>query len=142
MSRRRAFFAITITSLLVLLGGCSLLGIDIQDRLTMFITVLNAADRSTINAQFDQSLTQNLPLMDATWWNTNFPMPLDTDHLYTITIFDFSDPANVLASIMGPPAFNSNTGVPRNAALVMSKEGTDWFIQQLYLDMSSTALIR
>ena len=141
MSRRRAFFATTMVSLLVLLSGCSLLGVDIQDRLFQFMSVLNAADRSAINAQFDQSLTQNLPLMDATWWNTNFPSPLDTDHLYTLTIFDFSDPTNVIASIMGPPAFNSNTGTPRNAVLGMSKAGNDWFIQQLYLDMSGTALI-
>lgn len=142
MSRRRAFFATTIVFLLLLLGGCSLLGIDIHDRISMFISALNAADRSTINAQFDQSLTQNLPLMDATWWNTNFPLPLDTDHLYSITLLDYSDPANVLASMMGPPAFNSNTAVPRNAVLVMSREGPDWFIEQLYFDMSSTALIR
>jgi hypothetical protein len=142
MGRWRVFFAIAIASLLVLLGGCSLLGVDIQDRLSLFMTTLNAADRSAINAQFDQSLTQNLPLMDATWWNTNFPSPPDTDHLYTITILDFSDPTNVIANIMGPPVFNSNTGTPRNAVLVMSKVGTDWFIQQLYLDLSATALIR
>jgi hypothetical protein len=143
MSRKSFLSAAIVASiLLVLLGGCSLLGIDLQDRLSLFISLLNASDRSTINAQFDQSATQNLPLMDATWWNTYFPSPPDTDHLYTITLLDYSDPANVLATIMGPPAFNSNTGVPRNAVLVMSKEGTDWFIEQLYLDMSSTALIR
>ena len=142
MSRRGAFSAAAVVFLLILLGGCSLLGVDIQDRLYVFMNTLNAADRSALNAQFDQSLTQNLPLMNATWWNTNFPSPLDTDHLYALTILEFSDPTNVRASIMGPPAFNSNTAVPRNAVLVMSREGTDWFIQQLYLDMSSTALIR
>jgi hypothetical protein len=116
-------------------------GIDVHDRVSLFINQLNAADRSTINAHFDQALTLNLPLMDSAWWNTNFPSPPDAAHLYSITLFDYSDPANVVAAITGPPAFNSNTGVPRNAVLVMSRAGTDVFIEKLFLDLSGTALI-
>jgi hypothetical protein len=142
MRKKNIAFAATIITLLLMLGGCNQLGVDIQDRLSMFVSELNATNRSTINAQFDQSLTQDLPLMTATWWNTNFPLPLDSDHLYGITLLDYSDPTNVVATISGPPAFNMDTGLPRNAVFVMSKEGIDWFIEQLYLDGSSTALIR
>ena len=88
MSRRSIPSAAILTSLLLLLSGCSQIGIDIRDRLSLFISALNATDRSAINMQFDQSLTQNLPVMDATWWNTSFPSPLDADHLYSITLID------------------------------------------------------
>jgi hypothetical protein len=108
----------------------------------MFMTTLNSSDRSTINSNFDQSLTTNLPTMDAAWWSANFPVPPDADHNYGITLLDYSDPANVVATIMGPPAFNSFTGAPRNAVLVMSKAGVDWFIERLYLDGSSIPLIQ
>jgi hypothetical protein len=141
MIRRKILVAAIVASL-ALLGSCSELGIDIQDRLSMFVSLLNATDRSTINSQFDQSLTQDLPIMNAAWWNTNFPWPLDANHLYSLTLLDYSNPANVVATIMGPPAFNSDTGLPQNAVFVMSKEGIDWFIEQLYLNGSSTALIR
>ncbi len=143
MRERKIVFAATIASLLMLLDGCTpLTGIDIHDRLSLFINELNAADRSAINSHFDQALTQDLPLMDAAWWNANFPVPPDDAHAYAITLFDYVDPSNVVASIMGPPAFNSNTGLPRNAVFVMSREGADMFIQQLFLDLSSIALIR
>jgi hypothetical protein len=141
MNGRMSLYRGLAASLLVLLGGCSPIGVDIYDRLSLFIVNLNAADRSTINSHFDQALTLDLPLMDAAWWTANFPSPPDGDHAYSITIYDYADPAGVHAVIMGPPAFNSYTGLPRNAVLVMSRVGTDWFIEQLYLDMSSTALI-
>jgi hypothetical protein len=141
MMRKKILLAAIVASL-ALLGSCSELGIDIQDRLSMFVSLLNATDRSSINSQFDQSLTQDLPIMNAAWWNTSFPSPLDANHLYSLTLLDYSNPANVVATIMGPPAFNSDTGLPQNAVFVMSKEGIDWFIEQLYLDGSSTALIR
>ena len=129
-------------ALALLLGSCAIAGIDTHDRLRMFVTTLNSADRSTINTNFDQSLTTSLPTMDAAFWSTNFPPPPDSDHLYGITLLDYSDPTNVVATIMGPPAFNGNTGAPRNAVLVMSREGLDWYVEQLYLDGSSTALIK
>jgi hypothetical protein len=127
---------------LLSLSGCSF-GVNVHDRITMFITDLNAADRSSINAEFDQALTKNLSLMDTAWWASNFPVPPDSDHLYSITLLDYSDPANVLATIMGPPAFNASTGRPRNAVLVMSGGGAGgWFIEKLFLDGSATALIQ
>jgi hypothetical protein len=138
---RKAVVLAAICLVLALLGGCSPFGIDVHDRLSTFVTVLNATDRSMINAQFDQALTANLATMDATWWNTNFPSPLDADHSYSITLLDYSDPTNVVATIMGPPAF-SGVGSPRNAVLVMSQAGADWFIEKLYLDGSAVALIQ
>jgi hypothetical protein len=128
--------------LIVLLGGCTPYGIDIHDRLSLFATVLNAADRSAINDQFDQSATQNLPAMDATWWDNNFPSPPDSDHAYSITLLDYSAPTGVVALIRGPPAFNSNTGAPVNAVFAMTQVGSDWFIWQVSLNGSSTPLIK
>jgi hypothetical protein len=142
MRARATMSAVSVALLALLLGGCSLLGGDIRDRLDLFMTTLNAVDRSTINSQFDQALTTDLPTMDATWWGTNFPAPPDSDHLYGLTVFDFADPAKVTGTIMGPPSFNSNTGVPRNIVLTMSREGTDWFIEKVYLDGSATPLIK
>jgi len=142
MSMRTVIAAALIAFVVLLLGSCSIAGIDRHDRLAMFVRTLNSSDRSTINANFDQSLTANLPLMDAAWWSAYFPGPLDSDHSYGITLLDYSDPSNVVATIMGPPAFNLNNGYPRNAVLVMSREGLDWFIEQLYLDGSTTALIK
>jgi hypothetical protein len=140
----RPIVAATFVALLLVfaLGSCGIAGVDIRDRLAMFATTLNSTDRSAINANFDQARTQYLPLMNSAFWNTNFPAPPDSDHLYGITLLDYSNPSQVVATIMGPPGFNLNTGVPRNAVFVMSKEGLDWFIQQLYLDGSSTALIK
>ncbi len=135
--------AILAASSLLSLGGCAQFGVSVQDRIAMFVNDLNAADRSSINTEFDQALTKDLPLMDAAWWAANFPAPPDADHLYSITLLDYSDPANVLATIMGPPAFNVDTGLPRNAVLVMSGGGAGgWFIEQLSLDGSATALIQ
>jgi hypothetical protein len=134
--------ASAVAALVLLLGSCAIAGVDTHDRISAFVSTLNSSDRSTINANFDQSLTANLPTMDAAWWSANFPLPPDSDHNYGITLLDYSNPADVVATLMGPPAFNSNTGTPRNAVLVMSKAGVDWFIERLYLDGSATALIK
>jgi len=124
---------LAVTALAV--GSCKIAGVDIHDRMEAFAVVLNAADRSAINSNFDQSLTQDLQglPMDAAFWNANFPSPPDTDHQYTITLLDYADPANVSALIMGPPVFNSNTGTARTARFVMSRVGLDWFIRELDL---------
>jgi len=131
-----------IAALVLLLGSCAIAGTDTHDRISAFVSTLNSSNRSAINANFDQALTANLPTMDATWWSTNFPLPPDSDHNYGITLLDYSDPANVVATFMGPPAFNANTGTPRNAVLVMSREGLDWFIEQMYLDGNAVPLIK
>ena len=133
--------AASIAFLALLLGSCAIAGVDTRDRLALFVTTLNG-DRSSINANFDQSLTANLPTMSAAWWSANFPGPSDSDHLYGITLLDYSDPTNVVATIMGPPAFNLNQGTPRSAVLVMSKEGLDWFIERLYMDGSTVPFIQ
>ena len=142
MKARAVLLASGIACGLALLGGCSPFGVDVHDRLSSFTATLNATDRSAINSNFDPSLTQNLPTMDATWWNTNFPSPPDADHPYGITLYDYSDPVNVVAALRGPPAFNSNTGVPVNAVFVMSKAGADWLIEKVYLNGSAVALIQ
>lgn len=126
----------------VSLGTCTLLGTDIHERIDLFIAGLNNSDRSAINSNFDQSLTQNLPTMTPAWWGAFFPVPPDADHLYFASLIDYSNPSNVVATIMGPPAFTSDTGVPLNAVFVMSKEGADWYIQKLYLNGSSTPIIQ
>jgi hypothetical protein len=138
----RVIAAASMAALLLLLGGCAIAGVDTRDRISMFVSTLNSSDRSTINTNFDQAMTVNLPTMDTTWWSTNFPLPPSTDYNYGITLLDYSDPTNVVATIMGPPAFNSNTGIPRNAVLVMSKAGLDWSIERVYLDGSAVALIQ
>jgi hypothetical protein len=69
-------------------------------------------------------------------------VPPDADQLYVASLIDYSNPSNVVATIMGPPAFTSDTGVPLNAVFVMSKEGADWYIQKLYLNGSSTPIIQ
>ena len=108
----------------------------------MFAATLNSPDRSTINANFDQARTVDLPTMDAAFWTTNFPVPPDADHLYSITLVEYAQPTNVVATIMGPSSFNTNTGDPRNAVIVMSREGLDWYIEQVYLDGSAVPLIQ
>ena len=123
-------------------NACTELGTDIQDRINDFAGGLNNSDRSTINANFDQAETKDLPSMSSAWWASNFPPPPDSDHQYRITLIDYSNPSDVVAAITGPPAFNSFTGVPVSAVFVMSKEGPDWFIEQLYLGGSSTPVIQ
>jgi hypothetical protein len=142
MNARAVFLAAGLAVGLGLLVGCSPFGVDVHDRLSVFAATLNATDRSAINSNFDPTLTANLPTMNAAWWNTNFPSPLDGDHAYGITLFDYSDPANVVAAIRGPPAFNQNTGDPVNALFVMSKVGPDWYIERLYLNGNAVALIQ
>ena len=135
-------FALASATLVFIIDACSLLGTDIMDRINAFSTGLNNPDRSAINANFDKTLTQNLPTMTTTWWSTNFPVPPDANHPYIITLIDYSNPTNVTATIMGPPAFNGTTGLPINAVFVMSVEGPDWFIEKLYLNGSSTPIIQ
>ncbi len=131
-----------VAALVLSLGSCTLLGTDVMDRINSFAAGLNNPDRSTINANFDQALTQNLSVMTTAWWGANFPVPPDTDHLYSIALLDYVDPSNVIATIAGPPAFNSSTGAAINAVFVMSKEGPDWFIQKLYLNGSAAPIIQ
>jgi len=139
---RILFLALAPVGLVLTLDACSLLGTDIMDRINSFATDLNNSDRSAINANFDQALTQDLPSMTAAWWSSNFPVPPDSNHLYSISLLDYSDPANVVATIMGPPAFNGGTESPINAVFVMSKEGADWYIEKLYLNGSATPIIQ
>jgi hypothetical protein len=141
MRARAVPLVLPVALLALLLGGCTMGG-DIRERLDLFATALNAADRSTINTQFDQARTADLPTMDAAWWSANFPVPLDSDHLYGLTVLDFADPSKVTGMLMGPPAFNSYTGTPRNIVLTMSRVGSDWFIEQVFMDGSATALIK
>ena len=138
---RFAFFAITSITLALVLDACSMLGTDIMDRINSFATGLNNSDRSTINANFDQALTMELPTMTAAWWTVNFPAPPDSNHQYSISLIDYSSPSNVVATISGPPAFSA-TASPVGAVFVMTKEGPDWFIEQLYLGGSSTPFIQ
>ena len=124
------------------MSTCSYLGVDIQDRVSSFVISLNNPDRSTINANFDQLLTQNLPTMTTSWWAAFFPVPQDANHQYFVTLTDYSDPSNVTGTIMGPPAFTNGTGLPLNAVFVMSREGMDWYIEKLSLNGSSTPIIQ
>jgi hypothetical protein len=141
MSRKYILPAAMIASLLlVFLGGCTPFGIDVHDRLSMFVTSLNAVDRSTINTQFDTPLVTMIPTLTTAWWNTNFPPPPDPEHAYSVTLLDYVDPANVVATIMGPPLFNGLSGAPLNAVFVMSKEGADWFI--LRVSLNGTVVIQ
>lgn len=128
--------------LALVVDACTLLGTDIMDRINSFASGLNNPDRSTINANFDQTLTQDLPSMTVAWWSSNFPVPPDANHLYAITLLDYSNPKNVVATIMGPPAFNSGSGVPVNAVFVMSQEGMNWFIEKISLNGSATPIIQ
>ena len=126
--------------LLVLLGGCTPFGIDVHDRISLFAANLNAVDRSTINDQFDKPLVTMIATMNTAWWNTNFPPPPDPEHAYSVTLLDYVDPANVVATIMGPPLFNGLSGAPLNAVFVMSKEGADWLI--LKISLNGTVVIQ
>ncbi len=128
--------------LVLVLDACHLLGTDVMDRVNSFASGLNNPDRSSINANFDQTLTQDLPTMTATWWTANFPVPPDADHQYSVALLDYSNPSNVVATISGPPAFNSFSGMPVSAVFVMSAEGPDWFIEKLSLGGSSTPIIQ
>jgi hypothetical protein len=127
--------ALTVVCLVLVLNACSLLGTDVMDRINAFAIGLNSPDRSGIGSNFDQTTTT----LDATFWSTNFAY--STTFPYIVTLIDYSNPSNVTAAIVGPPAFNGNTGLPVAAVFVMNKVGIDWFIQQLYLNGSSTPLI-
>ena len=141
MRRKHILAAALIASLLlVLLGGCSQFGIDVHDRLSLFAANLNAVDRSTLNDQFDKPLVTMIATMNTAWWNTNFPPPPDPEHAYSVTLLDYVDPANVVATIMGPPLFNGFSAAPVNAVFVMSKEGADWFI--LKVSLNGTVVIQ
>jgi len=141
-AQRILFLALLAGGLVLMLDACSLLGTDIMDRVNSFATDLNNSDRSSINANFDQTLTQDLPMMTPAWWSSNFPVPPDSNHLYSVSLLDYSNPANVVATIVGPPAFNGGTGLPVNAVFVMSKEAADWFIEKLYLNGSGTPVVQ
>ena len=132
---------VLFAALAFILDACNLLDTDLMDRINLFANGLNSSDRSSINANFDPSLTQSLGAMNAAWWASNFPVPPDANHLYSISLIDYSNPANVTATITGPPAFNGGTGLAVNAVFVMSKEGENWFIEKLFLNGSTTPLI-
>ena len=123
----RVITVLLVICLVLVLNACSLLGTDIMDRINAFAMALNTSARSDVNSNFDQTTTT----LDATFWSTNFPYSATLP--YTISLIDYSNPSSVTATVMGPPAFNGNTGLPVAAVFVMNKVGMDWFIQQLSL---------
>ena len=140
-TRHVLLLIVLFASMALIFDACNLLNTDIMDRINMFANGLNNPDRSSINANFDSALTQNLAAMNTAWWAGNFPVPPDSNHLYAISLIDYSNPANVIATIAGPPSFNGATGLAVNAVFVMSKEGQDWFIEKLFLNGSASPLI-
>jgi predicted small secreted protein len=129
MKMRKTIAVVFLSAcLMFMLNACNPLGIDISDRINAFIVELNSSDRSTISSQFDPSLSATLSAFS---WNTAFPVPLDADHQYAITLLDYSNPSNVTATMYGPPLFNAGTGQPLAAVFSMVKAGPDWYIESL-----------
>ena len=95
-----------------------------MDRVNSFASGLNNPDRSSINANFDQTLTQDLPTLTATWWTANFPGPAgNADHQYSVALLDYSNPSNVVATISGPPGFQLLLGDARERRLRDERRG-------------------
>ncbi len=123
---------IVFATLVLFLAGCEPQGITIMDRLSAFGAGLNQADRTGMQLNFSKSDTQDYTtISNAAWWTTDFPVPTDADHIYSIVVANYEDPDNVTGTILGPPGFNV-AGTPiMSAVFVMVKEDADWFIRSV-----------
>ena len=127
---------LVLTAVLVLaIGGCDLIGVSIQDRVSLFLADLNSLDRSQIYLNFHPTLTndysaiQNETLPD---WALLFPT--GTYIPYSISGLDTSDPWNVFGSIN---SIDGAWGGAKSIIFRMAKDGPDWMIRELDLDGSN-----
>jgi len=124
---------ILLAAILVLaLAGCDLLGVSVQDRVTLFLADLNSSDRSNIYLNFHPTLTNDYAaIQNETYpdWSTLFPT--NTYLPYSITSLDTSDPWNVTGLIN---SVNGAWAGPKPIVFRMAQEGTSWMIQEFDFD--------
>ncbi len=125
-------WALLAAILVLAFGGCSL-GVSVEDRVAQFLDDLNNTDRSDIYLNFHPTLTadyaalQGGTLVD---WDVPFPVAYIS---YSIPDLDTSDSGNVTGNIS-----SSNDAAwpgPKPIVFRMAKDGADWMIEELDLDL-------
>jgi hypothetical protein len=117
------------------ISGCDMLGVGVQDRVTMFLGDLNSSDRGDIYLNFHPTLTTDYPaIQNGTYpdWSTLFP--IGTYIPYSISNLDTSDPGNVTGDI---DSVNGAWAGPKAIVFRMAQEGLDWMIQEMDLDAAN-----
>ena len=145
--RRIALLAGVAVVAAVGLGSCAQLGVTKQDRITQFAVDLNKPDKSVMSENFVQGAADYAAVNTQAFWDgIGMVMPSGAAFPYSITLHDYVDPTNVTADIYGPALFYTNVAPsgpsPVPAKFVLVQTGTDWFIEQIYLNGSATPSVQ
>ena len=126
MKVRKAIISIIILTVMVLsFESCKVAGVEIDERINMFIDDLNN-DRANAYKNFHPENTDIYYEIGEGYWDTHFP----ADGPYSISGLDDSDSNNVTGTISGPGTF----GGPKSTIFKMAKDGSDWQIEELTLN--------
>ena len=107
--------------------GCDL-AVTVTQRVEYFFVDLNTA-RDQLHTNFRTADPLDGDAIKApAFWSVDFPVGDGTP--YTYAGLDPTSPANVTATISGPPEFFG----PKSITFVMVQEGMSWYIQELYLN--------
>ena len=129
---------LVLAAVLVLaIVGCDLLGVSVQDRVSLFLADLNSTDRSDIYLNFHPALTVDYSALQGGAfpdWSTLFPTGGNIP--YSINNLDTADPGNVTGD------FVSINGVWLTHPFVfrMAQDGPDWMIQEM--DFNGSNIIK
>jgi len=138
-TRQLALLGILIAAAVLLPISCDLLGsVSIGDRIALFQSDLNTADRSAIYLNFHPDLTTHYNAIkgDPTIFDNTFEYVYAP---YTITITDQSDPANVIAVIdADDPVW---AGGPLDIWFKMAQKDKDWMIEEIVLEAYAGKLV-
>jgi hypothetical protein len=118
------------------LGGCSLVGISVEDRVAQFLEDLNSPDRSQIYLNFHPTLTADYGALQGgtlVAWDTVFPISGYVP--YSIPDLDPSDPESVTGNISS--ANDAAWVGPKAIEFRMAQDGADWMIEELDLDLAN-----
>jgi hypothetical protein len=121
--------ALVLVSFILSFTGCDLEGVTIEARIDSFIYDLNF-DRSNVYTNFHPTETSDYDSLKSV--NTVIqPVFPDTSIPYSRGTIDTSVPTNVTTIINSSGAWGT-----KNARFVMVKDGSTWYINDLYLNSS------
>jgi hypothetical protein len=124
--------AVLILALALVFTGCKQ-GVSKEERIDMFLEDLNKDPRpSTIRYNFSEACTDYDTITGA-YFQPHFPV----DSIpYSLSIGNY-DPNPVTGTISGT---DDGFGLPAPIAFTMTKDGDDWYILKLVLDVNTVVV--
>lgn len=125
---------LVLLSLLLVLEGCELLGVKIEERIEMFLADLNNEPRpDSIRFNFSKSC-QDYDTITGSTFGQYDDFPWDSIP-YTLNISDYD--GNPVTGTISGKVGGSFGGTPLSIEFTMEKDGSDWYILKLVLSGST-----